>query len=651
LEVTGSGEKMSEHTVVFWPEGKETTVEEGTTLLEAAGLAGVYINNLCGGQGVCGQCKVKLIKGIVEKSSKSISLLTLKEIQEGYILACQTPVKEDLEMEIPPEAGLEGEQILMAEGPLVYSAPEEVERHPQEEMGVHFYSPLTVKMHLRLPRPTLQDNISDLERIYREIRRKLDIPQLDIELTKIRGIAQILRKNDLKITVTLGRRGNCIQILHIEGGDTSKGNFGIALDVGTTTVVAQLVDLNSGQAIGTQATHNKQSRYGEDVISRTVYACQRNGMEPLNKAVIENISDLIRCLAKQRGINLQDITALMAAGNTIMTHLFLGMEPCFIRLEPYIPMATGFPVMKASEVGIPIHADGLLGCMPCVSSYVGGDITAGVLGSGMGDSSQISMLMDFGTNGEIVLGNNEWLVCCSASVGPAFEGGGLKCGMRATKGAIQAISISNGQVTYSTIGNVKPMGICGSGVIDIMAELFRNRWILPDGKFDMGKGNSRIKKTEEGKEFVIAPANESGTEKDVVITEYDISNLIKSKGAVYAAATVLSKSVGIDFNRIDRIFVAGGFGNFLNVEKAILIGLLPDLPRERFRFIGNSSLTGARMALISNHAFEKAHDIAKRMTYFELSVNPDFMNEFVAALFLPHTNQKLFPSVMNLIRG
>jgi uncharacterized 2Fe-2S/4Fe-4S cluster protein (DUF4445 family) len=326
------------------------------------------------------------------------------------------------------------------------------------------------------------------------------------------------------------------------------------------------------------------------------------------------------------------------------------MEPCFIRTEPYIPTATTFPVMKASDAWIPINPDGLFACMPCVSSYVGGDITAGVLASGMCDSSKVSMLMDLGTNGEIVLGNCEWLVCCSASVGPAFEGGGLKCGMRATNGAIQVVSISNDHVDYSTIGNIRPRGICGSGVIDVLAGLLKNRLILPDGKFDTERGSSRIRRTDDGEEFVIVRADESETGNDIVITEYDISNLIKSKGAVYAAATILAKSVGVDFNDMDRIYIAGGFGNYLNIKNAIGIGLLPDLPSERFRFIGNSSLAGARIALLSNHGFEKAREISKKMTYFELSVNPDFMNEFIAALFLPHTNQQLFPSVMESIR-
>jgi uncharacterized 2Fe-2S/4Fe-4S cluster protein (DUF4445 family) len=641
---------MVQYKVTFSPDGGEVNVEEGTTLLEAADLAGVHIDNLCGGQGVCGECKVRIKKGTFEKSAKSISLLSKEEIQQGYVLACQTPVRNNLEVEIPVKARLEGEQILMEGETLTFSVPEDMERQQKEDVGVSLYSPLTMKMHLKLPLPTLEDNLSDLERIYREIQKKANISDPEIELYKIRGIARILRKNEMAITATLGRKNGAFKIIQIEGGDTSKRNFGVALDIGTTTVVAQLIDMNSREILGTKASHNRQSHYGEDVISRIIYACNRNGMEPLIKAVIENIGDLVKSLARENGLELNEITAAMAAGNTTMTHLLLGLEPCFIRTEPYIPTATSFPVMKASEVWIPINPDGLLCVMPCVSSYVGGDITAGVLASGMCDSSKVSMLMDLGTNGEIVLGNCEWLVCCSASVGPAFEGGGLKCGMRATNGAIQVISISNDHVDYSAIGNIRPRGICGSGVIDVLAELLRNRLIQPDGKFNTGKGSSKIRRTDDGEEFVIVRADESETGNDIVVTEYDISNLIKSKGAVYAAATILTKSVGVDFNDLDRIYIAGGFGNYLNIKNAIGIGLLPDLPLERFRFIGNSSLAGARMTLLSNHAFEKAHEIAEKMTYFELSINPDFMDEFIAALFLPHTNQQLFPSVIESIR-
>jgi uncharacterized 2Fe-2S/4Fe-4S cluster protein (DUF4445 family) len=632
--------------LLFSPDQKTARIERGTTILEAAGVAGVHINNLCGGQGACGKCKVKITKGRVERHSKSLSVLSTEELQEGYVLACQTPVEGGLEVEVPPESHLEGGQILTETGPVSYSEPVFIERYPQDELKVPFYSPLTSKVYLELPPPSLEDSLSDLDRIYRELRRRWDMPVLDIELNVLQGLGRLLRQSDWKVTVTLGRKPQGLRILQVEGGDRSKKNFGIAVDVGTTTVVAKLVNLTSGQVMASCATHNRQIRYGEDVISRIVYACERTkGLGPLNEAVIDNINDLIQRLTQKEGISLDDITAILAAGNTTMIHLLLQLDPCFIRLEPYIPSAGVFPVLKAVETGIRINPNGLLACMPCVSSYVGGDITAGVLASGIDDSAQLSMLMDIGTNGEIVVGDNEWLVCCSASAGPAFEGGGTKCGMRAVGGAIQSVTISDGEVVVSTIGGGKPIGICGSGLIDSICGLFEDGIILPNGKFNMDRSDPRLKTTEEGPEFVLVSGDTSETGKDIVITEYDISNLIKSKGAVFAAARVLVQSVGMDFSDIERVFVAGGFGNYLNIEKAITIGLVPDLPLDRFQFMGNSSVAGARIALVSNYAFEKAETIAKKMTYFELSVSHDFMNEFIAALFLPHTNQKLFPSV------
>jgi uncharacterized 2Fe-2S/4Fe-4S cluster protein (DUF4445 family) len=632
--------------VLFLPDKRTVTVKRGTTVLEAAALAGVHIDNLCGGQGVCGKCKVKVRKGTVEGRSKYLSMLSKEEIQEGYVLACQTPVEDGLEVEVPPESRLTGEQILSDGGAVSYSEPAFMARHPQEETKVPFYSPLTSKVYLQLPPPSLTDNRSDLDRIYRELRRKWEIPVLDVELDVLRALGRILRQNDWKVTVTLGKKPQGLRILQVEGGDTSKRNFGIAVDVGTTTVVVQLVDLGSGQVMASCASHNRQIRYGEDVISRMVYACdKRNGLGPLHQAVIDNINDLVQRLVRKEGIAVEEITAILAAGNTTMTHLLLGLDPCSIRLEPYIPTACIFPVLKASETGIHINPNGLLACMPGVSSYVGGDITAGVLASGIDDSAKVSMLLDIGTNGEIVVGNNDWLVCCSASAGPAFEGGGTKCGMRAVEGAVQSVSLSHGRVDVSTIGGAKPVGICGSGLIDTIAVLYENGIIQPDGRFNLDRPHPALKRTEAGLEFVLVPGDASETGKDIVITEYDISNLIKSKGAVFAAATVLVQSVGIGFPDIDRIFVAGGFGTYLDIEKAITMGLLPDLPLDRFQFIGNGSVAGARIALVSNHALEKAETIAKKMTYFELSVNLEFMNQFIAALFLPHTNQELFPSV------
>jgi len=349
-------------------------------------------------------------------------------------------------------------------------------------------------------------------------------------------------------------------------------------------------------------------------------------------------------LVRGAGIRHEDITCIVAAGNTTMTHLLLDLEPCNIRVAPYIPMANRLPLFHTVELGLRTHSKATLHCLPCVSSYVGGDITAGVLACGMSEQPELSALIDVGTNGEIAIGNNEWLVCCSASAGPAFEGGGIKCGMRATKGAIEKVSIDGAQVLYQTIGSTKPRGLCGSALIDTIAELVAEGIIDQSGKFSQSD-HPRVQMTEEGVAFVIAPATETESGDPVVVTEDDIGNLIKSKGAVLAAMKVLMENLDMSFHDLQRMYVAGGFGAHLDIEKAVFIGLLPDIARERIQFIGNSSLAGARLALLSVDAFKRAEDIARRMTYFELSVHPEFMNEFVAALFLPHTQMDLFPSV------
>jgi uncharacterized 2Fe-2S/4Fe-4S cluster protein (DUF4445 family) len=380
-----------------------------------------------------------------------------------------------------------------------------------------------------------------------------------------------------------------------------------------------------------------------------IYACSRGGLSPIHAAVIETVNTLIDTLVEKHGVEASNITALTAAGNTTMTHLFLGLEPCTIRLEPYIPTANFLPSASAAELNLHLHPNARVTCMPGISSYVGGDITAGVLASGISNSPQISALIDIGTNGEIVIGNNEWLVCCSASAGPAFEGSGTKCGMRATKGAIQKVQIQGDKVHFGTIAGAKARGICGSGLIDAIAELFCNRIIDASGKFPRDSDNPRVRKNEGDMEFVLARGDETETGKSVVITESDISNLIKSKGAILAAMRLLLNSVGMSFEDLEKVLVAGGFGNYLDVEKAIFIGLLPDIPPERIKFIGNSSLTGARMALLSRHALARANTLARQMTYLELSVDPKFYDEFVAALFLPHTDMDLYPSVKRVM--
>jgi uncharacterized 2Fe-2S/4Fe-4S cluster protein (DUF4445 family) len=643
---------MARRKVVFQPVGAKLEVSSGTSLLEAAAEVGVYINSLCGGEGVCGKCRVQITRGEVKPTSHSIRFLSRDEINTGFVLACQTEINDDLEIWVPPEARLEEEQILTTESMVCYDQPENLQLHDTLDIPSLLYMPVTRKLYLSMPEPSLADNISDLDRIYREIRKRVQSPHFETPLAALRGMARLLRENQWRVTATLYPfDDNCVEILALQPGDTCAENYGIACDIGTTTIAAQLVDLRTGSTLGVEASHNQQARYGEDVISRMIFACARDGLSPIHQAVIDSVNTLIDTLLEKHGVEASNVTAITAAGNTTMTHLFLGLEPCTIRLEPYIPTANFLPTSFAAELNLHVHSRAVVHCMPGVSSYVGGDITAGVLASGMSNSPQISILIDIGTNGEIVIGNNEWLVCCSASAGPAFEGSGTKCGMRATRGAIQKVQIEVERVEYETIGAAKVRGVCGSGLIDTIAELYRNRIIDPNGKFPSDSNNPRVRENDGDTEFVLASGEETETGKDVVITEDDISNLIKSKGAILAAIRVLLNSVGISFEDLDRIFVAGGFGNYLDVEKAIFIGLLPDVPPERVQFIGNSSLTGARMALLSRHAFARADALARQMTYFELSVDPRFYDEFVAALFLPHTDMNLFPSVKRVMEG
>jgi uncharacterized 2Fe-2S/4Fe-4S cluster protein (DUF4445 family) len=662
--------------VTCQPEGTKIDARPGESVLDLLSYAGLDINNQCGGEGVCGKCRVKITRGKVNFSTKHLGFLTKRDLEAGFVLACQTEIlNEDLEVWIPPESRkediqiltqydvsfdwlkyptesrLEQDEALTVDEILRYESPGPLDEGP-DISRIRALRPLCQKYYLELPAPSLSDTLSDLDRIYRELRRAVtpfQVLRLRTHFSCLWGLAAKLRHHQWKITATVHLRDlDAPTIRSIEGGDASRQNFGVAIDVGTTTIVAQLVDLYKGEVVGVEASQNSQVRYGEDVISRMIFACGQGGLASLTEAVGASINSLIDGLVREAHIEHQDITCLVAAGNTTMTHLLLGLDPRHIRFEPYIPTANRFPRFQAAELGLHAHPKAILHCLPCVSSYVGGDITAGVLACGMSDHRQVSALIDVGTNGEIVIGNKEWLVCCSCSAGPAFEGGGVKCGMRAMRGAIEKVRITRRKTIYWTVGNARPLGICGSGLVDAIAELAAERIIDQNGKF-IRYEHPRVRVVEGVTEFVLAQPAETQTGEAVSITEDDIGNLIKSKGAVLAAMRVLLENLEISFNDLGNIYVAGGFGAHLDIDKAVFIGLLPDIPRDRIRFIGNSSLAGARLALLSTEAFRKAESIARQMTYFELSVHPEFMQEFVASMFIPHTQMEFFPSVQTTL--
>jgi uncharacterized 2Fe-2S/4Fe-4S cluster protein (DUF4445 family) len=642
--------------VIFLPDQKETEVDERATLFEAAEKAGVYLNTLCGGEGVCGKCRVQIAKGKATADKHSIALFSREEIQQSYVLACQTRVTDDLEVLIPPESRLEEEQILAESHleeqktwreavPIAYSEPDSILLHKRPQDPAALFEPLVSKVYLELPEPNIDDNTPDTSRVIRGLRKRLAYPSFEITLACLRELGLQLRRHGWKVTVTVARHSGIGQILQIEGGNTADSNYGLAIDIGTTTVVAQLVHLKAGRVTGVKGSHNLQARYGEDVLSRIAFACGRGSLDVLQQAVTRNVNILIQTLAQEKGIDVQDITFIVAAGNTTMSHLLLGLMPCPIRDDPYVPTAGLYPQVLAREVGIDINSQGVLQVMPSVASYVGGDTVAGVLACGLADRAEMTCLIDVGTNGEIVIGNNQWMLSCSASAGPAFEGGDTKCGMRATRGAIQKVEINKGRVIYETIGKAKPRGICGAGLVDLLYELVRNKVIGIDGKFYPSVQDKRIIEEDGQLEYVVAFPEETEKGQALVIAQSDIDSIIRSKGAIFAAIKSLSDYAGLTFGQLEKIYVAGGFGNYLNIDKAIGIGLLPDIPRKRIEFIGNSSLMGARMALISSHAFEKAIRISQDIANIELSHFAPFADEYMAALYLPHIDRDLyFPS-------
>ena len=495
-------------------------------------------------------------------------------------------------------------------------------------------APITRRYFAEITPPSLADNRGDVERL-----RQLLFPafgNVHIPFRLMRNISMICRDANWRVTALLGQTGLGWELLDFEAGDTTGRHYGLAIDIGTTTVVASLLNMQTGACLGTVAEYNGQCVYGEDVLTRIFRAMEPDGAPLLQQAVLSTINGLIRKLCARMEIECQDITAVVIGANTIMVHLLLGLDPSRICREPYIPVLNSTGFLRASDAGIKVFPDGVLYCLPSVGSYVGGDVIAGILVSGMHKRQEVSLLVDIGTNGEIILGNRDWLVACAGAAGPALEGGVVASGMRAEPGAVDEVRIDqNGVVHYHVIGGGKAAGICGSGLVDCLAEMLLAGIIDRCGRFV----------DDHQQVLTVVPGSESANEKDIVITQTDIDNIMRTKGAVNAAVEVLLESVGCSMEEIRYFFAAGAFGKHLDIESAVTIGLYPDLPRERMIQLGNSSLEGARQALLSIDKIKEAEQITSKVTYFELNANQNFMNKFVGCKFFPHTNLEYYPTV------
>jgi uncharacterized 2Fe-2S/4Fe-4S cluster protein (DUF4445 family) len=622
--------KKKKCVVRFEPSGLKTEVPAGTVLLEAANKAGIYLSSICGGDGYCGKCKVIINEEFRIENEE----LRNTKYEQRMVLACQTKVLSDMTVTVPKFHTLETSQILM---------DSDAHRFGEAEAGVFKFDPLVQKLYLEMSPPSVQDHTADHERLYLAIRERIDAPVMQTGFHILQKLSRVLASCGYKVTVTIGRRGEVAEIIEVEAGDHSDRNFAVAVDVGTTTVVAHLVDLTKATTIDTEAMYNSQINFGEDYIRRIMYAEENNVFDQLQNRIVTDVNNLIVALATRQKIGLQDITAVVCAGNTAMVHFLLNLDATRIRREPYVASANFIGAIRAAKVGIQINERGLLYCLPSVAAYVGGDIVAGVLTTRIYTRKGISLFADIGTNGEVVLGNRDWLVCASSSAGPAFEGSGVKNGMRAGAGAIEKLSISgDGSIEFKTIGGSPPVGICGSGLLDTLAELFTSGIIDRTGRFK-AEGQPGLTEGEDGLQFRLVEGG--GGQQEIVITQPDINNLIRSKAGVFAAIRVLMESTQTKTKDLEAVYLAGGFGNFLNVAHAVTVGMLPDVPVEKIHFVGNTSIAGAKTVLLSREALKAAEKIAQSMTYFDLMSHTGYMDEFIRANFLPHTDLSLFPSV------
>ena len=617
----------------------------GDNLLELARRANVAIDAPCSGNGSCGKCRVQLVEGELESmQSRHISD---EEYEAGWRLSCNCRIVGDCTVFVPDIASAYQSRMKTAD----LSSPKEIAifqecQEQLKESGIRFENPF-LAVQLDLAAPTLDDTMPDNERLTWAIEDALGVSQVEIPYCVMVKLAATLREENFSVCVKGYRKEDTFCCMEICGKDDT-AIVGAAIDIGTTTVTMVLTDLATGKILAKGSSGNGQIRYGADVINRIIEQGRPGGRVKLQKAIIkETLNPILGNLCKSAGITKQDILRLAVGANTTMNHLFVGVDAESVRMEPYVPSFFAWEGMRSGDVNLLANPMAPVLIAPNIGSYVGGDITAGTLASGIWDKDEMSLFIDLGTNGEIVFGNRDFLMSCACSAGPAFEGGDISCGMRATDGAVEACTIDKTTMepTLSIVGDPgqKPVGICGSGIIDIISELFRTSIINAKGLFV--REGSRVKRDSHGMgRYVLATAEESETGREISINEVDIDNFIRAKGAIFSAIDTLLKSVDMTVDMIDSVYVAGGIGSGINMKNAVNIGMFPDVDLSKFHYIGNSSLSGAYAMVVSDEAAAKTAEVAANMTYLELSTYPGYMDSFVAACFLPHTDARLFPN-------
>jgi uncharacterized 2Fe-2S/4Fe-4S cluster protein (DUF4445 family) len=505
--------------------------------------------------------------------------------------------------------------------------------------------PLVGRVRLELPHPTDTDHAADLDRVLRGLEAH-GWPGVQAPLSVVAGLPKTLRAANFTVVATVASVP-VPTLLRIEPASASSRSLGLAVDLGSTNIVGALIDLDTGETLGERSTLNPQVVHGEDILARTHLCLHKGSLERLQSLAVAAIGDIASWLAHRAGIAVEEICCVCVAGNTTMTHFLLGLDPYHLCRAPYVPVANRFPIVRAGELGLGVHRSAPVVVLPNVGSYVGGDALAGVLVSGMHERERVSLLVDIGTNAEIVVGNREFLLVGAGSAGPGLEGGVVRHGMRAAPGAIERIAIDPRTLlpVFAVIGGGAPRGICGSGLIDLMAELFTTGIVDGRGKFVLPSACPRVAVREGSPCFVVAEAETTAGGGEILFTQADMDNLMLSKAAMYTMLTVMTEAAGVSFHDLEQFFIAGAFGAYVAADKAVTIGMVPDIPLERYRLLGNSSLEGAKRVLLSVAALERIEQIGRAMTYVEMNESREFMNGFMAARFLPHTDLDLFPSV------
>jgi len=626
------------HKVTFLPEYRRIEVVEGSTILDAAQRSGLNMNVVCGGQGKCGKCVVYVQSGKTEfDRQKYLRFFSEDELQKGACLACETLVLGDLQVFVPESTLIQEQKILIA----------------GRDTGIEL-NPSVRKYYVELQPPSLTDPSPDLTRLLWGIQKSGGpvAEKIYVPLEVLRIIPSLLRNSNWKVTGTVALVPGGYRLIDLQENDTSKRVFGAAVDLGSTTIVAYLWDLVSGKVVAVASNYNKQISCGEDILARVNFA-RKNGLTKLQALATESINAALTSATTAAGIDREDIYEVVVAGNTVMTHMLLGIDPAYIIAEPYVPVVQRALSVAAGRIGISSNQNSGLFVFPAVSDFIGGDVIADILSCGMSEREEISLLIDIGTNFEIVLGNKDWMFSCAGAAGPALEGGEVLFGMRANPGAIDKITIDPVSLdpAYSTINNIRPRGLTGSGLIDLLAELFSACVIDRTGRINPGIDNKRVRTGPHFPEFVVVFASETDIRKDIVITENDIKNLIMSKASIHAACVTLMKEAGVTRHEIATIYIAGAFGNYLDKKNATIIGLIPEIGQDKIKNIGNGAVTGANLALINRKKRKTLDEIAKKIAYIELNAESSFMDEYTSGTFLPHTDLTLFPMVQKLLES